>query len=113
MNLTSTVGIPEFDNAILFGHLLSSHDHNYYFPILDQLEMMNFASKKKPVIAYSIYDPSKEAEIKEPLRKSIYALFAAYAEYCGRGSLFFEAPRFIDCAGKSDHFLHPGGAKAA
>ena len=86
MNLATVSGSPSFDNVIIFGHSLSSHDFNYFFPILDQLEMTNFTSSKKLVVAYAIYDSDKEATIKKELRKDVYSLFAAYAEYCGKSA---------------------------
>ena len=74
----------DFDNVVVFGHSLNQHDYNYFFPILDKLEMTDFLSKKKLVIAYSIYDERKAFGIKKGLRKAIYSLFTAYAKYCGK-----------------------------
>lgn len=93
MNMTTSANSVAFDNAIVFGHSLSSNDHNYFFPILDQLEMTHFASNKKLVIAYSIYDETKELKIKKDVRLAIYTLFKAYAEYCGRKD---NATRLLD-----------------
>lgn len=84
----------DFNNAIVFGHSLSEADYNYFFPILDQLEIDNYSSKKKFIVAYSIYDKSKEFTIKKRLRKDIYSLFQAYAKY--RGKTGNEANRLLD-----------------
>ena len=83
-----------FDNAIVFGHSLSEHDHNYFFPILDQLEMTSFTSKKMIVFAYSVYEERERATIKKTIRKNIYSLFVAYAKYLGWE--LEEAPRLLD-----------------
>ena len=74
----------EFDNVVAFGHSLNSHDYNYFFPILDKLEMSDFSSNKKLIIAYSIYDETESANIKKRIRHALYSLFSAYADYCGK-----------------------------
>ena len=84
---------PDFENTVVFGHSLNQHDYSYFFPVLDQLEMTNFVSKKKPVIAYCIYDSEKETAIKRDLRHRIYFLFVAYAIYKGRS---IEPARLLD-----------------
>ena len=86
--------VEDFDNALVFGHSLSKADYNYFFPILDELEICDFASKKKFVVAYSIYDGGNEFDIKKGLRESLYALFTAYAKYKGKGEE--EANRLLD-----------------
>ena len=86
MNRTTLSHHPDFENAIVFGHSLSENDYSYFFPVLDQLEMTNFASKKKFVIAYCVYNPEKKTEIKSELRHRIYALFVAYAKYKGQSN---------------------------
>ena len=84
---------PEFDNAVVFGHSLNSHDYSYFYPILDQLEMTDNFSKRKLVIAYSIYDREKAPEIKKNVRKSLYSLFSAYSRYKGNTN---EPARLLD-----------------
>lgn len=93
MNRTTLSQHPDFENAIVFGHSLNENDYSYFFPVLDQLEMTNFASKKKFVITYCVYDPKKETEIKNELRHRIYALFVAYAKYKGQS---IEPARLLD-----------------
>lgn len=93
MNRTTLSQHPDFENAIVFGHSLNENDYSYFFPVLDQLEMTNFASKKKFAIAYCVYDPKKETEIKSELRHRIYALFVAYANYKGQS---IEPARLLD-----------------
>lgn len=83
----------DFENAVTFGHSLNEHDYSYFFPVLDQLEMTNFASKKKFVIAYCVYDAGKDAEIKRDIRHRIYSLFVAYAKYKGQS---IEPARLLD-----------------
>ena len=92
MDNGSPASVSEFDNVVIFGHSMSSHDYNYLFPILDELEMTSFASKKRLIVAYSIYDESKKVEIKKRIRNDIYSLFAAYAKYCGKS----EPMRLLD-----------------
>lgn len=93
MDKKITIRTDDFENVIVFGHSLSQHDYNYFFPILDQLEMTDFGSTKKFIIAYSVYDEQRSAGIKKEIRKSIYSLFFAYAEYCGKGN---QAARLLD-----------------
>lgn len=93
MNRTTLSQHPDFENAIVFGHSLNENDYSYFFPVLDQLEMTNFASKKKFVITYCVYDSKKETEIKNELRHRIYALFVAYAKYKGQS---IEPARLLD-----------------
>lgn len=92
MDSDSSVNVSEFENVVIFGHSLSLHDYNYLFPILDELEMTSFTSKKRLIVAYSIYDESKKAEIKKRIRNGIYSLFTAYAKYCGK----LEPTRLLD-----------------
>ncbi len=84
MGKKSALQEEDFDQVVVFGHSLNPPDYNYFFPILDKLEMTIFLSKKKLVIAYSIYDEKKAATIKKDVRKAIYSLFTAYALYCGK-----------------------------
>ena len=81
MNTTELPEMLDYENVIVFGHSLNSQDYNYFFPILDQLEMTNLISKKKLVIAYTIYDPKQETEIKKNIRQAFYSLFQKYADY--------------------------------
>ncbi|MDD6801339.1 MAG: AbiH family protein [Mollicutes bacterium] len=83
----------DFENAVVFGHSLNEHDYSYFFPVLDQLEMTNFALKKKLVISYCIYDEGRETEIKRDIRHRIYSLFVAYAKYKGQS---IEPARLLD-----------------
>ena len=93
MGETTTKDYPEFENAVVFGHSLNSHDYSYFFPILDQLEMTNNFSKRKFVIAYSIYDRNRVFEITKNIRKSLYSLFSAYSRYKGNTN---EPARLLD-----------------
>ncbi len=92
MNKSVSADGGTFQNVIVFGHSLSQHDYNYFFPVLDELEMTNFSAKGKLVVAYSVYDESKSAEIKKGIRNAVYSLFSAYAKYCGR----LEPTRLLD-----------------
>ena len=92
MNKSVSADGGTFQNVIVFGHSLSQHDYNYFFPVLDELEMTSFSAKGKLVVAYSVYDESKSAEIKKGIRNAVYSLFSAYAEYCGR----LEPTRLLD-----------------
>ena len=76
---------PYFSNVIIFGHSLSQNDFNYFFPVLDKLEITNSLSDKKIVFAYNIYNKEKREEIIQRQRMGICNLFAEYARYKGFG----------------------------
>lgn len=84
----------EYQNVIVFGHSLSSHDFSYFFPILDQLEMTNAASKKRFVFAYCVPNGKNRSDVKKEKRKALYSLFTDYAVLKGMNDL--EKGRFLD-----------------
>lgn len=86
INMPIEIPCNNFDNIVIYGHSLSSNDYNYFFPILDRLDMGNPAtSEKKAIFAYSVYESKREAEIKLDVLTGIIKLFEAYSEYKGLG----------------------------
>ena len=79
MILDESAPTPDFSNAIVFGHSLSSNDYSYFFPLLDKLNMTDFASNSKIIFDYSVYDKEKEVSIRQDYCHAIYKLFEAYA----------------------------------
>ena len=81
MERVEKTNFTDFKNVVVFGHSLSQNDYNYFFPLLDKLEISDFLSNKKIVFAFSIYDLDKEIEIKRNIRYAIQKLFESYAIY--------------------------------
>lgn len=81
-----------FENVVVYGHSLDKADYNYFFPILDKLELIDNTKTGVIVFAYSIYDDEKKEEILRQLRLSIYSLFLQYGKYKG----LTEPNRLID-----------------
>lgn len=74
----------EFQNAFVYGHSLSKNDYNYFFPILDRLNMTDInAYSNRICFAYSVYDKYDERSIKKGFLNSVGKLFESYAEYKG------------------------------
>ncbi len=69
-----------FENVIVFGHSLCESDYSYFFPVLDQLRMLDFTATSKIIFAFSIYDEKHAEEIRSKLLKSVAKLFESYAE---------------------------------
>lgn len=92
MEKVEKVSFSEFQNVIVFGHSLSQNDYNYFFPLLDKIEISNFSSNKKIVFAFSVYDFDEELAIKKNIRLAIQKLFNVYAQYKG----FNEPNRLLD-----------------
>ena len=70
---------PYFQNVIVYGHSLNSADYSYFFPIFDQIKLMDSLSEGVLIFAYSIFDESKKNIIENELRKNISNLIFAYA----------------------------------
>ena len=86
INMPMEIPCNNFDNIVVYGHSLSSNDYNYFFPILDRLDMGSPAtSEKKAIFAYSVYGSKRETEIKLDVLSGIIKLFEAYSEYKGLG----------------------------
>lgn len=72
--------IVKYDNVIIYGHSLNSADYSYFFPVFDELKLLDNNATSKIVFAYSIFDPSQKEKIINDMRKSIFEIFEKYAE---------------------------------
>ena len=73
-----------FQNAFVYGHSLSRNDYNYFFPILDHLNMTDInAYNNRICFAYSVYSKKKEESIKKEFLNSVGKLIESYADYKG------------------------------
>lgn len=79
--------IVPFNNLVVYGHSLNEQDFNYFFPILDYLDVFNMNSKSLIIFAYTNYvldGKTKEESQKIEMSKlcsGIAGLFAAYEDY--------------------------------
>lgn len=87
MNLDSRqVGVfkyETFSNVIIFGSSLGKADYNYFFSVLDKLNINDFSNDSKVVFAFHIYDKQKEDEIRIIMLKAVFDLFYEYSIYKG------------------------------
>lgn len=83
---------PDFENVVIFGHSLNEADYSYFFPLFDNLNLLDSLANNVVVFAYSIYDEKQERTIKSTLRKSISNIMFAYAKSKGVS----EPQRFLD-----------------
>ena len=74
--------IPEckFDSVIVYGHSLDSSDYSYFFPIFDQLKLLDNEAKGRLIFAFSIFDASKEQIIQTRLREDVSKMLFSYAK---------------------------------
>lgn len=69
----------EFDNILIFGHSLNLQDRHFFFNLFDQMNIKSANSKGKIVIYYSVYDKTKEIEIKAERTDAVFNLLNAYS----------------------------------
>lgn len=74
----------DFENLVIFGHSLNEADYSYFFSVFDKLDIIDLTNNSKIVFAYSVYDDSKEVEIKMNLRTAISKMFIDYSIYRGK-----------------------------
>ena len=100
----------EFENVVVFGHSLNQADYSYFFPLLDQIRLLDNLETKKLVFAYSIYNENEEENIKSSLWKRVSQLLFAYAKEKGLSNperfldslstqkriIFYEIPELIE-----------------
>ena len=70
--------LPNFDNAIIYGHSLSESDFGYFFSIFDKLKLNDANADNKIVFAYSIYDEKRREAIILDLNKRINNIIKQY-----------------------------------
>lgn len=76
----------EFENIVIYGHSLCSHDFSYFFPLMDKIKLYDFTASGQIVFAYSVYDNDRGSVIKKAHRLAISKLIAAYAKHRGLAS---------------------------
>ena len=69
----------KFDNIIVFGHSLDETDYSYFFPIFDQIELLDLTAKGIAVFAYCIWDKNKRDIIEITLREDVSKMIYEYA----------------------------------
>ena len=82
-----------FDNVVIYGHSLNKADYNYFFALLDKLNLIDSSNNSKVVFAYSLYPESKPEDIRKNYRSGISQLFCSYSTYIGKTT---EPNRLLD-----------------
>ena len=88
---SSSNSLPKGVNRIKFyGHSLGKADYSYFQSIFDHynlygdnLDLLHYRSGDKPVVLrfyFTVYDESKEAEIRRSATDSVYKLIVAYGD---------------------------------
>ena len=115
---------PNFENLIIYGHSLDEADYSYFFPIFDKLHLTDNTAKNVIVFAFTIYDKSKEDEIKSTLSKRVYKIIQNYSLYKGYSNdtsirlvdylsiqkriIMYEIPEITDAKLTSENFFDYG-----
>ena len=73
----------DFENIVVYGHSLCSHDFSYFFPLMDKIKLYDFTANGQIVFAYSVYDKKRSSEIKTAYRFAISKIITSYANYRG------------------------------
>lgn len=74
----------EFFSPVIFGHSLNEQDYNYFFPILDSLNLYDTDNNRKIIVLYSVYEKNNEYEIKTNLINAISKMLDTYEDYNGK-----------------------------
>ena len=74
----------EFFSLVIFGHSLNEQDYNYFFPILDSLNLYDTDNNRKIIVLYSVYEKNNEYEIKTNLINAISKMLDIYEDYNGK-----------------------------
>ena len=94
MNCKEIYENEQFENLIIYGHSLDKADYSYFFPIFDKLCLTDNNACNTIVFGFTIYDMSKENDIKKTLSARIYKILKAYAVY--KGYSINDATRLVD-----------------
>lgn len=73
-----------FYDLVIFGHSLNVQDYNYFFPLLDTMDLYDITKHSKIVLLYYVYDKEKEYEIRTYLINSLSKMLDAYEDYNGQ-----------------------------
>lgn len=82
-----------FKNIIIYGHSLNKADYNYFFSLLDKINIIDLNSQSKIIFAFTNFDEARYEEHKQELRDGIYKLFECYSKYRGNTT---EPNRLLD-----------------
>ncbi len=73
-----------YENSVIYGHSLNEADYSYFFSVFDKLHISDLANNSKIIFAFSIYDDTKEQQIRSDFRSAISKLFYDYSIYLGK-----------------------------
>ena len=82
----------KFKNLIVYGHSLNEADYSYFFPIFDQLGLMDNNSDSKIIMSYSVFNEENRSQQLKKIRNDLFKMFEQYA----KENKYKLANRFLD-----------------
>lgn len=82
----------KFKNLIIYGHSLNEADYSYFFPIFDQLGLMDNNSDSKIIVSYSVFNEENRSQQLKKIRNDLLKMFEQYA----KENKYKLANRFLD-----------------
>ena len=67
-----------FQNVVIYGHSLNSADYSYFFPVFDQIKLLDSLANGVLIFAYSVFDENRRNKIESDLRSNISNIIYAY-----------------------------------